>query len=112
MTLSFNIDGKEDIERFISILNLGVIEAVKNNSFSMQEATNYFFSPYTAQVLEEIGVGERLIDLIFLGCELEDVERLVPDKFNKSLENLKNKTVELLKDTPKVQLPTQYWLEE
>jgi hypothetical protein len=112
MKLNFNVNGKEDLERLILIINLGVIEAIKNHSLSMQEATNYFLNPYSAQTLEKMGVETSVKDLIYLGCELEDIERIIPDQLSGSLENVKNQAIYLLNNMPKAQLPTKYWLEE
>lgn len=39
----------------------------------------------------------EVIRLIELGCELEDVESLIPNKLNSTLDSMYNKTIELLR---------------
>lgn len=111
MSLYFCVDGKSEIERFILILNMGIINSLEKDLITFEEAENYFYSPYTADKLEELGVDKKIIDLIYHGCELDDVNILVPEKLNDSLKDVKNKTIKLLKKIPKSDLPTKYWIE-
>ena len=46
--------------------------------------------------MEEKGVNKKIIDLLQECCELEDVESLCPDKLDKVIEELKQRTLALL----------------
>jgi hypothetical protein len=111
MELNIKLCDKSEIERFVLILNLGLLSAIKEQVISAEEATNYFHVPYTAQKLEEIGVSKSVIDLIYNCCLLEDVEELVPNKIDNSIETEKNKTLAILKTLEKPS-KIKYWLEE
>jgi len=80
MELNISIKNKDDIERFILILNVGMMTAIKEGVISIEEAENYLYSPYSVEKIRKLGINEDVIKLIELGCELEDVESLIPDR--------------------------------
>jgi hypothetical protein len=110
--LFLKVTGKQEIERFTGILCLGLIEAMQNGSLSLNEASQYFVSPYSAQLLKEKGIDEELESLIHLLCELESVERIIPDKLDSSIKDAKNKFRLFLKSATEPQLPQKYWIED
>ena len=50
-TLNINACGKEEIERLVCTICLGIVESINNNVLSIKESTYYFISPFTAQML-------------------------------------------------------------
>jgi len=49
MELNISIKNKDDIERFILILNVGMMTAIKEGVISIEEAENYLYSPYSVE---------------------------------------------------------------
>ena len=96
MQKKLNINSKLETERMILVISIGITEALKNNLMSIEEAENCFFSLYTIKKLEDLGVDKDIIRLIYLGCELEDVESLIPDKLQKSIEDIRVESLRLL----------------
>jgi len=90
------------------ILCLGIVESINNNVLSIKEY--YFISPFTAQILKEKGSSDELVNIIYLLCELENVERIVPSKLESSLEDAKDKLIKYLDSMPEIQLPKEYWI--
>lgn len=107
MKLNLSIEGKTEIERFLLAVNLGLLTALEKGIFKIEEVEGYIYNPYSVQKIEELGLSTKLIDLISLGCELEDVESLIPEKLEKTIQDLKEKSLEALKSVPKPTLPTQ-----
>lgn len=109
--MKISIEDINEIEAFVLILNIGLMNAIKDNAISIEEAENFFYSPYTMGRLESLGVSEKILDLIHLGCELEDVESLIPDKLDDSIKTIKNQSIDLLRSLPKLKLPLNKWLD-
>jgi len=110
--LNINVFGKEEIERLVCIICLGIIESINNGMLSIKESTYYFISPFTAQVLKEKGANDELIQIIYLLCELENVERIIPDKLKSSLDDAKYKLIKYLNSMTDIQLPKEYWIKD
>ncbi|MCL2626235.1 MAG: DUF3969 family protein [Cystobacterineae bacterium] len=110
--LFLKITGKQEIERFMALLCLGLIEAIKTNALSLPAASHCLISPYSIQVLKEKGMGEELESLLHLLCELEAVKRIIPDKFNSSIEDVENKLKLFLDTLTPPSLPQEYWIED
>ena len=95
--LIVQLQDKPEIERLISIINLGICTALESGVLTLEEAESYLYSPYTIEQLEKLGVAQKLIDLVHLGTELEDIKSLLPDKLDSSIEEIKVETIEFLK---------------
>jgi len=46
-----------------------------------------------------------------LGCGLEDVGSIIPDKLNNSIDEIINRSTELLRSVPKPDLPSKKWID-
>lgn len=94
--MTFTVFGKERIEKLLLINILGTLEALKNKKITINESETNIFTPYTFFTLEKKGINKKIIDLIHEGCELEDVESLRPEKLDEVIEELKQRTLNLL----------------
>lgn len=95
MKLCYSIDDKQ-ASKFISFLTLGVLTALDRNLISIDEAEGFIFKPYLAKLLEQIGLDKKLIEIINLGCELDDVECLIPEQLQASIDELIQKTITVI----------------
>lgn len=109
MKISF--ESNIEIERFILLMNIGLMVALKDGSVSIEEAENYLYSPYSADKLEKLGIRKEIITLIDLGCELENVESLIPHKLINSMDDIKKQSKQLLRLLPKPTLPVKKWID-
>lgn len=107
MKLSLTIKGKNEIERLLLALNIGLLIALEKGMFKLEELEGYLYNPYSVQILEKMGIDTKVIDLISLGCELEDVNSLIPEKLVKTIQELKDKSIHTLEVIPEPTLPTQ-----
>ncbi len=80
MSLKISVNGKNEAERLLCILNIGVAACLKEGLISIEESENFLYSPYSMELLKEAKLDSEIIDLIHLGSELEDVESLIPEK--------------------------------
>ncbi len=111
MKLNVSMINKDDIERFLLIINIGLMAAIKEGVVDIHEADTYLYSPYSAKKLEMIDVSKDIIDLIHLGWELEDVKSLIPEKMDKSIDEIRNKSIDLLRSMPKTKHPLKKWID-
>ncbi|MEQ4925510.1 DUF3969 family protein [Proteus hauseri] len=95
MTFCYSINDKH-ASKFLSFLALGVLTALGKNLISVDEAEGYIFKPYIPRLLEGIGSPEELLEIINLGCELEDVETLYPENLHAEIERLISKTLSVI----------------
>jgi len=98
-----NID---DQSRLVAVLACGVCEAVLAGALPLEHATITLFNPYTLAQLEKASADPRAIELVHLGSELEDVRELVPDALERSLRDIYEKALLLLRELPP---PTARW---
>jgi hypothetical protein len=108
------LEEKPDIERFVSIVNLGICTALENGVLTIEEAETYLYSPYTMEQLEKLDVAQELIDIVHLGTELEDIKSLIPEKLNESLEEIKVETLKFMKSvlqTTPTNIRPQKWIQ-
>lgn len=111
MKLKVSVEGKKEIEKFILLLNIGLASALMEGAVSIEEAENYLFSPYSVRKLDELGISECVTEIIQLGCELEDVESLIPQKLQDNINMIKLKSLEKLKTRINKSLPCKKWID-
>lgn len=97
-------------EKILLVSLVGTINSLKNNAISIDEAEKFLFSPYMIKFLKDKKCNEDIVNIIELGCELEDIISLIPDKFNNILENMNNKSIDLLKQYEEFNL--DFWISE
>ena len=93
MELNISISGKNESERLISIIQLGLLSALEKQLISIEEAEGYLFNPFTVSKLEKYGLSEEVIDIIKEGCELEDIQSLLPEKLLLNILRIKEQVV-------------------
>lgn len=107
LMLKLNLDGvikgaymsKELLnEKMLLICIMGTLEAIIGGGLSIAEAEKFLFSPHMVQRLKEKKCNESLINIIEKGCELEDIASLLPQDLTKNLEELKQETLEEMKN--------------
>ena len=101
MKTKIQLDGKIEISRFVSFLSLGVCSALKDGAIGFDEASTYLFNPLTAVTLKALGVSPKILDLICLGSELEDVKTIIPQALPSSIANIERRSLQALQVLPK-----------
>lgn len=87
---------KREAEKFILICIIGLMDSLHNNLINICEVENALFSPHTVHLLNKKKINKDIIELIELGCELEDIESLVPDQLESSIMQIKEVAMKLL----------------
>lgn len=100
MEMIIQIEDKTEVERLLSILNVGLCAALAQGVLSIEAAEHYLYSPYTLETLQQLGVSPELLQVVHLGTELEDVESLLPEKLDESLVEMKELSFKILKTLP------------
>lgn len=84
-------------EKIILISIIGTIDAIENDVMSIEEGEKFLFSPHTVYLLNNKNCSPEIVDIVELGCEMEDIKSLMPDRFNSMLQDLKRQAFDLLK---------------
>ncbi|WP_432403565.1 DUF3969 family protein [Wukongibacter sp. M2B1] len=116
MHISMNISGKDEIEKMVGIILLGLLTAVEEKVISIDDSEDYLFNPYTSRIFSELGLNNKIIKVIEEGWELDALRILNPISFDKEILKFKKEIIELLKQMPsskssKKELITEYKLE-
>ncbi|QOS80851.1 DUF3969 family protein [Paenibacillus sp. JNUCC31] len=112
MELNLRVSGKVQIERIVSILELGMLTALEEGVVNLEEIEGYLFNPFTADILEGMTLSNEVIEIIKSGCELEDVESLMPQKLQSTISELKEETINTLRQLPAPNIPTEKLLND
>ncbi len=99
----------ETDEKMLLLAILGNLEAVQKGVITIDEAEKFIFSPYIARKLTIKGCNKQIIKLVKKGCELEDINSLIPEKINQVLDELKKETLNLI-DNYKT-FDSSFWIE-
>lgn len=98
MKLSYKIN-QGHADKFVGFLTLGVLYCLEKGIISIDEAEGFIFKPYVSRLLKEMKSPEELINIIELGCELEDIESLLPDRLPDNISELFNQTFSMIKNS-------------
>lgn len=96
---------EEDLKRLFPILILGVVEAMKNEAIESEESEVICFNPYTKSFFEQMGASEDLLEIVKLGMEIDDVHRLVPHAYLESLQDMKNRSLDVIRKNKRFDYP-------
>lgn len=76
---------------------IGLLDSMYYDALKIDDATCFYFLPKTAIRLQHDNCNERIVDLIWACCELEDIESIIPQKLKTKIFKLKERALELLK---------------
>lgn len=88
--------GKEEVEKLMAAVALGLADAVKEGKMTASDACGYFFVPGYLRLEQSPDVDPRLIDALHAGSELEDVERLAPRGMKRALQEIRENALAVL----------------
>ncbi|MDF2077299.1 DUF3969 family protein [Pseudomonas mendocina] len=83
--LEFKVGEESQASRFIALHCIGLLVSFRDNYIPFGDVEG-FFLPRMVRNLQEQGLDSRLVELVCLGCELEDVNSLVPDKLKRNVD--------------------------
>lgn len=102
--ISENVD-----EKMLLIAIIGNLDSIRNNGITIDEAEKFLFSPYMISELTKKGCDTNIIEIIKEGCELEDIASLIPEKLNDIIDEMKQKSLMLLKNYEEIK--EAFWIE-
>lgn len=110
--LNISLENPEEIERFVLITIVGLLNSLQHNVVSIEDTECRFFSPYTYTTLKKMNVNKDIVELVMDGCLLEDFESLIPDKLDDEIVRIKEKALSLLNKHKNVRsnVDTYHWL--
>ncbi|WP_336170893.1 DUF3969 family protein, partial [Acinetobacter sp. 161(2023)] len=103
-----NTSGKNDLEKLILLVNLGVLHSLKNNYIDINEAEHFLYTPYMLRLLKENNYSIDLINVIHRGTELEDLDGFDID-FKDEVEKMFKECEEMIKNLPEISFEFEKW---
>lgn len=107
--IRLSVRNKTDANIMLLVNIIGLLGSLKSGILAIEECEQYLFSPYTLEILRRKGIDKRIIDIVHLGTELEDIESLLPDRLEANIQELYDAAKELLKE---IKLEGIYYGEE
>ena len=83
-------------EKILLLAVLGMLRALEGNCITINEAEKFLLSPGMADILKEQKCNEKIVHIIEKGCELEDVDSLIPEKLGEVVKELIDDTLNIL----------------
>jgi hypothetical protein len=84
--LTVKVKNNTSIEAYLSIVSLGVLECLKKNLITCDDAMNIIFFPGMIDMLEK--TMPKIGEAVHLGTELEDVLSLIPERFAAAIDEI------------------------
>lgn len=95
MKILYEVNDKENIEKFILLLSLGLIAALEEDVLSIDESEIFLFRPWMDE-MKQYGFRKKVIDIIHSCTELEDFQSILPHKLEGQIINIKKDILESL----------------
>ncbi|WP_341348440.1 DUF3969 family protein [Paenibacillus sp. FSL H3-0469] len=96
MNLQIDLKHPDEIQKFLCILNVGILDALLNGALTLEDAYAYLYRPYVAQLLAQNNANKEVVKLFEECCMLEDIRDIVPEKLQDTLKLKKQETLNLL----------------
>ena len=97
MEMNIKTTNKDDIERLILTINIGLLFALRENVISIEEAERFLFTPFTYEKLKAMGIKSDIAEQIYKGCEIENIKSLLSTQYTTELNKLIFESLILLK---------------
>lgn len=111
MDLRIVLKDSNEAQKFLYILNVGMLDSLLKGAITFDEAYAYLYRPYVAQFLRRNNANKEIIELFEECCMLEDIKNIAPEKLQSALELKRKETMDLLQSLPITNNP-KYWLNE
>ncbi|MEK3903620.1 MULTISPECIES: DUF3969 family protein [unclassified Paenibacillus] len=109
MNLNIELNQSEEIQKFLCILNLGMLDSLMEGVLTFEEAHTYLYRPYIAQLLKQNSANQSIIELFEECCMLEDISDIAPEKLTETFQQKKKETLYVLKSLSTTE-NSMYWI--
>lgn len=97
LALKLGAEGVHEIQALVMTVSIGLCRAIACGSTSAAFACYRFFDPALVKLLQEAGADPELVEAIELGLELEDVERLIPERIQAAASEIEARLLHVMK---------------
>ncbi|SFH56584.1 Protein of unknown function [Pseudobutyrivibrio sp. OR37] len=87
---------KNEKEALIFIIN--VLEELLEDRICIDKSEQILFSPFNIKKLQKITNDSRIFRILYEGCELDDINDLIPNEYRNVLLRLKREATILLSE--------------
>lgn len=103
MVVNIEFNDMNELENLILILNLGIVTALESGIISIEDSEKMLYRPKFVKMLERLSINKEILDLIEQGCELEDIESLIPEYLTNKILQMKSDIFTMLSSREKKQ---------
>lgn len=94
--VKMNLKRKTSDNMILLLAIIGTLTSLEKDKISVDEAGAFLFHPGMVDLLKSCHCRSDIIELIEEGCELEDVESLIPEALHREINRLCQKSLEIL----------------
>lgn len=91
-----NLKKNASDKKIVLLTIIGTLTALEKEKISVDEASAFLFHPGMVDRLKSCHCSKDIIEIIEAGCELEDLESLVPEALFEEINSLCQKSLEIL----------------
>ena len=98
LRMNISMESKNESEICILVLLIGVLVAIKNSKINIEDAEHYILNPYSVKRIEEMEFNPEITDIVIEACELDNIQRLIPNHLMSTIEDLVSRALSLLEN--------------
>ncbi|MDC2865430.1 DUF3969 family protein [Bacillus sp. BP-3] len=98
MKLILQTEDQAVLEKTILLFVLSIVESLKLKVVSLDEAYRYIFNLDVLELLMDRSIDDKVLEIVHLGIELEDIQNLIPEDLEQNIEELKWRCIQVLSD--------------
>ncbi len=106
--MKFNVN---DGNMFLNVFILGLITALETEQLSPEECEVLLFNPYIVQKCKENRINKPIINIIEKCTELDDIKRIVPYDYERTIAEIKKECLSYLQLHEKLEYPINRYFE-
>jgi hypothetical protein len=111
MNLIISTETKIESEKLILTLIIGILVEIENGSIDIEEAEHCLFNPYSIKKLQHLGINPCIIDLLIECCELDNIQRIVPDSLSTTVVKLRETSLEIRNSKKVSKTEVKKWID-
>jgi len=95
--------------KLLSLLAIGICDAIRCGHLTIRNAELLLFAPHAMDRCQSL--GNRIVKILHMGTELDDIQDLVPDEFAPTLERIRATALDVLADNADESFEEDSWID-
>ena len=96
--------------RLLALCAVGICDALQDGKIDIEEAEHLLFTPYAMR--KTSCCDKRIVEIIHMGTELSDIQSLVPDEYEPTINRIRQLALSCLSSkTLNPDYDEKYWID-